>query len=64
MVLEADPGDVVFFHYFTLHGSKQNVSNRIRKTVLTQLYAGDDRVEDFSSPIIKPLFALELGASP
>lgn len=44
--LEAEPGDVVFFHYFTLHGSMPNRSSEIRKTVLVQLYAGDDKVED------------------
>ena len=44
--LEAEPGDVVFFHYFTLHGSMPNRSPRTRKTVLVQMYAGDDRVEE------------------
>lgn len=44
--LEAEPGDVVFFHYFTLHGSMPNRSSETRKTVLVQLYAGDDKVED------------------
>ncbi|MCX7800718.1 MAG: phytanoyl-CoA dioxygenase family protein [Fimbriimonadales bacterium] len=43
--LEAEPGDVVFFHYFTLHGSMPNRSNKVRKTVLVQVYAGDDQVE-------------------
>jgi ectoine hydroxylase-related dioxygenase (phytanoyl-CoA dioxygenase family) len=45
-ILEAAPGDVVFFHYFTLHGSRPNTSSKTRKTVLVQLYAGDDRVEE------------------
>jgi len=36
----------VFFHYLTVHGSKPNRSPKTRKTVLVQLYAGDDRVED------------------
>jgi phytanoyl-CoA hydroxylase len=44
--LEAEPGDVVFFHYFTLHGSRPNRSDRVRKTVLVQMYAGADRVEE------------------
>jgi phytanoyl-CoA hydroxylase len=44
--LEAQPGDVVFFHYFTLHGSMPNRSPRTRKTVLVQLYSGDDHVEE------------------
>lgn len=45
-VIEAEPGDVVFFHYFTLHGSMPNRSDAVRKTVLCQLYAGTDHVED------------------
>lgn len=45
-VCEAGPGDVVFFHYFTLHGSMPNRSARSRKTVLTQLYAGHDAIEE------------------
>lgn len=44
-VIEAAPGDVIFFHYFTLHGSMPNRSTRTRKTVLCQLYAGHDAVE-------------------
>lgn len=46
MPLEAEPGDVAFFHYFTLHGSMPNRSPKTRKTVLVQMYAGNDRVED------------------
>lgn len=44
--VEVEAGDVVFFHYFTIHGSLPNRSNEIRKTVLVQMHAGDDRVED------------------
>ncbi len=44
--LEAEPGDVVFFHYFTLHGSMPNLSSETRKTVLVQLYSGSDKIED------------------
>ena len=43
--LEARAGDVVFFHYFTLHGSLPNRSDRVRKTVLVQMHAGTDEVE-------------------
>jgi len=43
---EAEPGDVLFFHYFTVHGSMPNRSLKTRKTVLVQLYAGDDQVEE------------------
>ncbi|WP_171102219.1 phytanoyl-CoA dioxygenase family protein [Ruegeria sp. HKCCD7255] len=45
-VVEAKAGDVVFFHYFTLHGSMPNRSNKIRKTVLCQIYDGKDQIED------------------
>lgn len=44
-VVEAAAGDVLFFHYFTLHGSKHNRSRRLRKTVLVQMHAGDDEIE-------------------
>ena len=44
--VEAEPGDVVFFHYFTIHGSMPNRSNETRKTVLVQLHSGDDVQED------------------
>lgn len=44
-ILEAEPGDVLFFHYFTLHGSMPNRSNKVRKTVLVQMYAGDDEID-------------------
>ena len=46
VALEAQPGDVAFFHYFTVHGSKPNTSSKTRKTVLVQLHSGDDVVED------------------
>ena len=42
--VEAEPGDVLFLHYFTLHGSLPNRSEKTRKTVLVQLHAGDDEV--------------------
>ena len=42
--MQAKAGDVLFFHYTTLHGSKPNVSDRDRKTVLFQMHAGADRV--------------------
>lgn len=45
-ILEAKAGDVVFFHYFTLHGSMPNRSEVTRKTVLAQVYAGTDHVEE------------------
>lgn len=45
MPVEAKAGDVVFFHYFTLHGSMPNRAAATRKTVLCQLYDGHDQVE-------------------
>ena len=46
LTIEAEPGDVVFFHYFLLHGSKPNRSQNVRKTVLVQMYSGNDSMED------------------
>lgn len=45
-VIEAEPGDVLFFHYFTLHGSMPNRSDKIRKTVLVQMHSGSDAIEE------------------
>jgi ectoine hydroxylase-related dioxygenase (phytanoyl-CoA dioxygenase family) len=44
--VEAEPGDVVYFHYLTLHGSMPNRSQKTRKSVLVQMHSGDDMVED------------------
>lgn len=43
--IEAEPGDVLFFHYCLIHGSMPNRSPAVRKTVLVQMHAGDDDVE-------------------
>ena len=43
--VEAEAGDVVFFHYLTVHGSMPNRSDSVRKTVLVQLMSGGDRLE-------------------
>jgi ectoine hydroxylase-related dioxygenase (phytanoyl-CoA dioxygenase family) len=45
-VIEAAPGDVLFFHYFTIHGSMPNRSARTRKNVLVQLHSGQDKIVD------------------
>jgi len=45
-IIEAEAGDVLFFHYFTLHGSLPNRSIKTRKTVLVQMHSGKDKVED------------------
>ena len=44
-VIEAEAGDVLFFHYFTIHGSMPNRSNAVRKNVLVQLHSGQDQIE-------------------
>ena len=51
LVVEAEAGDVIFFHYFTLHGSMPNRSQKVRKTVLVQMHSGDDQIEDDNSPL-------------
>jgi phytanoyl-CoA hydroxylase len=38
----ADAGDVLFFNYLTIHGSKPNVSNRTRRNVLFQYRDPED----------------------
>ena len=39
----AERGDVLFFSYLTIHGSKPNRSDQVRKTVLVQLRDPTDR---------------------
>ena len=46
--INARRGDVLFFSYFTLHGSLPNRSNNPRKTVLVQMYSGSDYLLDDS----------------
>jgi len=41
--VEAHAGDVLFFSYFTVHGSYVNTSRRPRRILLIQLRAPDDR---------------------
>ncbi|XP_047997298.1 probable alpha-ketoglutarate-dependent hypophosphite dioxygenase [Leguminivora glycinivorella] len=38
----AKRGDVVFFTYLTLHGSYRNLSDRLRRMLLIQVFAADD----------------------
>ena len=40
----ASPGDVLFFHCCSLHGSMANTSSKSRKTILVQLYSGKDKI--------------------
>jgi phytanoyl-CoA hydroxylase len=44
--INARRGDVLFFSYFTLHGSLPNRSDHPRKTVLVQMYGGSDYTLD------------------
>ena len=46
--MDADPGDVLFFHCFSLRGSKANKSENSRKTVLIQFYSGKDKIEYYT----------------
>jgi ectoine hydroxylase-related dioxygenase (phytanoyl-CoA dioxygenase family) len=44
--INARRGDVLFFSYFTLHGSLPNRSANTRKTVLVQMYSGGDQIQE------------------
>jgi len=44
--IEARAGDLIFFHYFTVHGSVSNQSKRPRKVVFVRMFSGNDRKED------------------
>jgi len=44
--IEARIGDLIFFHYFTVHGSVSNQSERPRKVVFVRMFSGKDRKED------------------
>ena len=42
----AKPGDITFFHCCTVHGSMPNISDQSRKSILIQLYSGNDKIMD------------------
>ena len=44
-IIEAEAGDVLFFHYFTIHGSMPTRSPHVRKNVLVQMHSGHAQVE-------------------
>ena len=44
--IEAHSGDIICFHYFTVHGSVSNQSERPRKVVFVRMFSGTDRKED------------------
>lgn len=44
-VIEADAGDVLFFHYCLVHGSMSNRTEEPRKVVHVRMFSGRDRVE-------------------
>jgi len=45
-VLEAEPGDVVYFDYRTVHGSTSNRTGIPRKAVHVRMFSGNDRKEN------------------
>ena len=46
MPIEAEPGDITFFHYLTVHGSMSNRSSKPRNVVIVRMFSGRDRKED------------------
>ena len=44
--IEAEPGDVTFFDYFIVHGSRSNDSEQPRKVIIARMFSGKDRKED------------------
>ncbi len=40
------PGDILFFHYLTVHGSLPNFGTQPRKSVLFQLHSGSDTLDN------------------
>lgn len=48
--IEGKAGDVLFFHYLTLHGSTVNRSPHDRQSVLVQMHAGHDEMETQGHP--------------
>jgi phytanoyl-CoA hydroxylase len=49
-VLEANAGDVLFFHYCLVHGSMSNQTNEPRKVVHVRMFSGQDRQENENQP--------------
>ena len=50
LVIEGEPGDVLFFHYSLVHGSKSNQIDEPRKIVHVRMFSGRDRREKHSQP--------------
>ena len=49
--IEAEAGDVLFFHYCLVHGSMSNQTDEPRKVVHARMIAGEDRFENEKQPI-------------
>ena len=49
-VIEAEAGDVIFFHYCTVHGSMSNESPEPRKAVHVRMFSGRDCKENAEQP--------------
>lgn len=50
-VLEAEAGDVLFFHYCLVHGSMSNETEEPRKVVHVRMFSGRDCRENAGQPI-------------
>ena len=49
-VIEAEAGDVLFFHYCLVHGSMSNQTDIPRKVVHARIFSGKDRRENLDQP--------------
>ena len=50
LVIEGEAGDVLFFHYRLVHGSKSNEVDESRKIVHVRMFSGSDRRENHNQP--------------
>ena len=51
--IEANPGDVVFFHASLVHGSSHNISNKSRMIILSQLNSVKNKPKNVTQSSIK-----------
>ena len=54
LVIEGEAGDVLFFHYRLVHGSKSNEVDEPRKIVHVRMFSGRDRREKPQPALRKP----------
>lgn len=50
-VIEAEAGDVLFFHYCLVHGSMSNETEKPRKAVHARMFSGQDCNENADQPM-------------